>query len=177
MKLNLKTIVALSAVFVTIAFTSYGQSQNKVEQTGTQSGNITEIKEKMFYSRALEAAIWGMPLMNFDAMRQGYLRDAGAQYNDVIYFSQFANWKFQTTTPNNSTNYVMFFCTLKDGPVIVDIPVPEDAALFGSLISAWNKPLADVGNTEGSKGTGGKYLLMPPGYEGNVPAGYTAVPS
>ncbi len=72
MKLNLKTAATLSAVFVMTAFTSYGQSQNKVEQTGTQSEDITEIKNSITYSRALEAAIWGMPLMNFDAMRQGY---------------------------------------------------------------------------------------------------------
>ncbi len=179
-RLSIRTAAFLLAAAVAVVSASCNQPQGKGEKTEeakhAQSG-IDKIKHDLHYSRAVEAAIWGMPLMNFDAMRQAYFRDAGAQYNDVIYFSQFANWKFQTTTPNNSTNYVMFFCNLKDSPVVVDIPVPEDAALFGSLISARNKPLADVGNTEGSKGTGGKYLLLPPGYKGNVPAGYTAVPS
>ncbi len=138
--------------------------------------NITEIKNNVTYSRAVEAAVWAMPLMNFDAMRQAYFRDAGAQYNDVIYFSKFANWKFQTTTPNNSTNYVMFFCNLKDGPVVVDVPATGDAALFGSLISAWTVPMIDVGNTGEDKGKGGKYLMLPPGYKGTVPAGYIQVP-
>jgi hypothetical protein len=36
--------------------------------------------------RAVEAAIWGMPLVNVDAMRQPYFR-AGAKYNDVIFWS------------------------------------------------------------------------------------------
>jgi hypothetical protein len=41
----------------------------------------------------VEAAIWGMPLVNFDAMRQAYFRDAGAKYNDVMYWSKPSDWK------------------------------------------------------------------------------------
>ena len=29
--------------------------------------------------RAVEAVIWGVPLVNTDAMRQGYFRDVGAK--------------------------------------------------------------------------------------------------
>jgi hypothetical protein len=39
-----------------------------------------------FRSRAFEAAIWGQPIVTFDAMRQAYFRDAGASYNDVRFF-------------------------------------------------------------------------------------------
>jgi hypothetical protein len=38
--------------------------------------------------RAVEAAIWGMPLVNSDAIRQAYFRDGGAKYNDICYFSK-----------------------------------------------------------------------------------------
>ncbi len=173
MKLKFRTIAAILCMAV-MGFTSITglKAQDKIVD-----GSITEIKNNLFYSRAVEAAIWAMPLMNFDAMRQAYFRDAGARYNDVIYFSKFANWKFQTTTPNNSTNYVMFFCNLKDGPVVVKVPAAEDAALFGSLISSWTSPLIDVGNTGEDKGKGGKYLLLPPDYKGNIPADYINVPS
>ena len=30
----------------------------------------------------------------------------GAKYNDIVYFSKPADWKFQTTTPNASTYYI-----------------------------------------------------------------------
>ena len=33
--------------------------------------------------RAVDAAIWGQPIVSFDAMRQAYFRDARAKYNDV----------------------------------------------------------------------------------------------
>ena len=136
-----------------------------------------ELNRRTIERRAVEAAIWGMPLVNFDAMRQAYFRDADANYGDVLYFSRPADWKFQTTTPNNSTRYVMFFTNLKDGPVVVDIPAADHAALFGTLIESWQVPLMDVGNAGEDKGKGGQYLLLPPGYSATVPDGYIAVRS
>src|SRR3978361_372967 len=75
-----------------------------------------ELARRTVERRAVEAAIWGMPLANVDAMRQAYFR-AGAKYNDVIFWSNPNTWMNQTTTPNHSTSYVMFFVNLKDGPV------------------------------------------------------------
>jgi hypothetical protein len=37
--------------------------------------------------RAIEAAIWGMPIVSVDAMRQAYFRDAEAGHNDIFYLS------------------------------------------------------------------------------------------
>ncbi len=135
-----------------------------------------QLQERAVARRAVEAAIWGMPLVNVDYMRQAYFR-AGAAYNDVIYWSNPNTWMNQTTTPNHSTSYVMFFANLKDGPVVVDIPAAKDQALYGTLINAWNEPQINVGNTGQDKGKGAKYLLLPPGYDGEIPEGYVAVPS
>lgn len=135
-----------------------------------------QLKNNEMERRAVEAAIWGMPLVNFDAMRQAYFNDAKAQYNDVIYFSKDATWKFQITTPNNSTNYTMFFCNLNQGPIVVEVPAEEDAALWGTLIDSWNFPVADIGGRGIDQGNGAKLLLLPPGYEGDMQAGYTPVP-
>ena len=126
--------------------------------------------------RAVEAAIWGTPLVNVDAMRQAYFR-AGAKYNDVIFWSNPNAWMNQTTTPNHSTSYVMFFMNLKDGPIVVDIPAAKEQALYGTLINAWNEPLLNVGNTGYDKGKGAKYLMLPPNYKGTVPNGYIPVRS
>ncbi|MDD2058513.1 DUF1254 domain-containing protein [Pseudomonas sp. GD03860] len=141
------------------------------------SANQPEVGTRLLEGRALEAAIWGMPLANFNAMRQAYFRDAGAKYNDIMYWSRPSDWRNQTTTPNHSTLYVMFFVNLKDGPVVVDIPATRDAGLYGTLIDAWTTPLVNVGNNGDDQGKGGRYLLLPPGFEGQVPAGYIAVPS
>jgi hypothetical protein len=134
-----------------------------------------DLTQRTVERRAVEAAIWGMPLVSVDAMRQAYFRDAGAKYNDIIYFSKPADWKFQFTTPNASTHYVYFNFNLKDGPVVLDIPPAVGAGLFGSVMDAWEVPLTDVGAVGFDKGKGGKYLLLPPSYKQAAPAGYFPV--
>ncbi|WP_161564085.1 DUF1254 domain-containing protein [Cupriavidus lacunae] len=126
---------------------------------------------------AAEAAVWGMPIVSVDAMREAFFRDAGAEYNDIVFWSRPADWKNQTTTPNSSSLYVYFNFNLKDGPVALDLPAADGAGIFGSVLDAWQVPLADVGPAGEDEGKGGRYLLLPPGFKGDVPAGNIAVPS
>ncbi|CAB3793739.1 hypothetical protein LMG28688_03801 [Paraburkholderia caffeinitolerans] len=128
-------------------------------------------------SAAFDAAVWGMPIVSFDAMREAFFRDAGARYDDIVYWSRPADWKNQTTTPNSSALYVYFNYNLKDGPVVVDIPAENDVVVFGSLLDAWQVPLADVGHEGSDEGKGGRYLLLPPGFKGKAPAGFIPVQS
>ncbi|MCW8279204.1 DUF1254 domain-containing protein [Pseudomonas sp. PCH199] len=136
-----------------------------------------QLHTRMLERRAVEAAIWGMPLVNFDAMRQAYFRDAGARYNDVMYWSRPSDWKNQTTTPNHSTLYVMTFVNLKDGPVVLDVPATTTTGLYGAVLDAWTVPLLNVGSRGQDLGKGGRYLILPPGYEGDVPVGFIRVQS
>lgn len=166
---------------VLLLFSCGKQKQNDtVNQSESKSDSIfkpttEELTKRTIERRAVEAAIWGMPMVSVDAMRQAYFRDAGAKYNDIVYFSKAANWKFQFTTPNASTHYVYFNFNLKNGPVVVDIPAAVEAGLFGSLVGAWETPIADVGPAGEDKGKGGKYLLLPPDYKGNIPTGYISL--
>ena len=148
----------------------------------THTGSTTEsplhsadVAERTVARRAVEAAIWGMPIVSVDAMRQGFLRDAGGTYNDIVYLSKQADWQFQITTPNASSWYVYIPINTKDGPVVIDVPAAEGAGLFGSLNDAWQVAQADVGPTGEDEGKGGTYLVLPPGYEESVPAGYLPV--
>jgi hypothetical protein len=38
-----------------------------------------------FERRAVKAAVWGMPIVSVDAMRQAFVRDAGGKYNDIAF--------------------------------------------------------------------------------------------
>jgi hypothetical protein len=140
-----------------------------------QSFTSDELARRTIERRAVEAAIWGMPLVSVDAMREAALRDAGAKHNDIVYWSKPADWKFQFTTPNASTYYVYFNFNLKDGPVVLDVPPTVGAGLFGSLVDAWEVPVADVGPAGEDAGKGGKYLLLPPEFKEAVPTGYIPV--
>jgi hypothetical protein len=56
-----------------------------------QNFSSADLTRRTIERRAVEAAIWGMPLVNVDAMRQAYFR-AGAKYNDVIFWSNPNTW-------------------------------------------------------------------------------------
>lgn len=131
-----------------------------------------QLKENAQYRRAVEAAIWGMPIVATNAIRQGY-RDLGAEYNDIVYLSKVADWKFQTTTPNASTHYIYSaYSTEKDGPIVVEVPAAIGAGIYGQFCDMWDVPLAIAGPGGSDKGKGGKYLILPPGYKGRIPGGF-----
>ncbi len=53
---------------------------------------------------------------------------------------------------------------------MLELPAKTDkASLYGQIVDAWQVTLADVGPTGLDKGAGGKYLLIPPGYNQPIP--------
>jgi hypothetical protein len=145
--------------------------QNVPVRTVTFSSE--QLAQRTTKRRAVEAAIWGMPIVSFDAMRQAFFRDAKATYDNIMFWSRPGSWKLQCLTPNTSVRYVFSFInTSQAGPVVVELPATGDAALNGTIIDAWQVPLTDVGIAGEDQGKGGKYLLLPPDHRGDVPAGY-----
>ena len=140
--------------------------------TKTEHVAPSELTSRMLDRRAVEAVIWGLPLVGQHAVRQAAFRDGKANYNDIVWWPK-GSWKNQSPTPNVNTRYMYFFINTKqDGPVVVELPpaVPG-ASFYGTIEDAWYEPLRDIG----FEGKGGKYLVLPPDYKGKVPDGYTAV--
>jgi hypothetical protein len=138
-------------------------AQAKDSKFDLQQADLTD---RMTYHRAIDAAVWAMPLMNFKFYRDA-LADAGVGPNDVGYFAQLQDWRFQTATPNNTTPYIMNYWTIEDGPVVIEIPASiEGIGIFGTIMDAWQRPLDDVGAKGRDGGLGAKYLMVPPNYDG-----------
>ncbi len=134
------------------------------------------LNDNTYYRRAVETAIWGMPIVAAKAIRDGYENDLGAHYNDIVYHSKTADWKFQTTTPNASTYYIYAAYNItKDGPIVIEVPSADGAGIYGQLCDMWDIPLAIVGPGGEDKGKGGKYLIIPENYNGKIPEGYFSV--
>jgi hypothetical protein len=108
-----------------------------------------------------------MPIVSFAATRQAYFRDAGARYNDVVYWSKPADWRHQVVGANCTTLHAGFFVNLMGGPVVVRVPRSANTELLGSVVDAWNSPLVSIGRKGADHGEGGYYALLPPG---DVPA-------
>ena len=132
------------------------------------------IKEQVIYNRAFEAAIWGMPAVNYDLMLQEMLAKTSAKQNEIVYWSKPVDWHNQTLTPNPDAIYFMIFFNTKDvGPLVIDVPPAEGGSSFAANIdSVFQMPLEDAGPYGADKGAGGKYLILPPGYDQKPPEGY-----
>lgn len=136
-----------------------------------------ELAERAIHRRAVEAAIWGMPAVNYERMLQAVIEN-GAKINQVVYWSKPVNEKNQTLTPNPDTIYLNPFYDTTAGPMVLEIPpATEDNVMVGSFDVAWQNALADVGPAGEDKGKGGKYLITPPGYKEQVPEGYIVLQS
>lgn len=130
-----------------------------------------QIADNAIHRRAVESAIWGMPLVNFEAMNHVM---GGDNRNKFMYWSKLLDWRNQTLTPNPDLIYYMTFIDTKiDGPIVFDIPASDGANILnGNICSAWQVPLEDVGPFGADKGKGGKYLVLPLDYTDEVPDGY-----
>ena len=60
---------------------------------------------------------------------------------------------------------------------MLEVPAAVGAGLFGTIVDAWQVPLAHMGPSGQDEGKGGKFLLLPPDYKGEIPAGYFPVHS
>jgi len=151
----------------------------KTSQTLARTEKVlssADLAERTLQRRAVEAAIWGMPIVSFDAMRQAFF-NAGAKYGDIVYLSKPADWQLQLTTPNSSSLYCYLNYNIKDEPLVLELPAAVGAGLFGSILDPWQVPLADVGPAGEDQGKGGKYLLLGPDFKGEPPPGYFPVHS
>jgi len=136
-----------------------------------------ELTARTIHRRAVEAAIWGMPIVNFDLMYQAMARINGS-FNQIVYWSRLPDWKNQTLTPNPDSIYLIPFINTKDvGPVVLEIPPADNGTMVGSVMDCWQAAIEDVGLAGVDKGSGGKYLILPPNYKEKVSDGYIAMPS
>ena len=125
-------------------------------------------------SRAAEVFLNCIPAMSMYALREGQASVGADRSNKVCIFDGLMDSKSLVLTGNTSTMYAMGFLDLKnDGPTVVDLPT----GMLGILDDMAFHYMTDLGVAGPDKGKGGKFLILPPGYEGEVPEGYFVVRS
>ena len=129
--------------------------------------------------QAIALGKWGMPLVSFFAQKEANIRDMGALPNQILYWSQPFDHNNKILTPNDVVLYISASIETFDGPMVLEIPKSEEnIGLFGSIVDPFMVPLEDVGGARGiDKGLGGKILITPPGYSGEIPSEYLHIPS
>ncbi|MBI5582273.1 MAG: DUF1254 domain-containing protein [Deltaproteobacteria bacterium] len=135
------------------------------------------LRDELLFQRATQTYLWALPLINTLGMKIGSEKVFGAGYNVLPVWKKRLDAKTLVTTPNSDVIYAMSYVDLgRDGPLVFEAP-PN---LQGILLDFWQRPIpvdggrffGDVGLPGPDGGKGGKFLLLPPGYQGKVPKGY-----
>jgi hypothetical protein len=133
-----------------------------------------ETAQKLFdaldFQRACQAYLDFMPAMSMYSLLEGQEKGFGCmECSDLAVAADLLDATPYMLTGN--TESVYFSCIIdlkKDGPTVVEIP-PQ---VLGMANDAYFRYIVDFGMVGPDKGKGGKYLLLPPDYEGEVPEGY-----
>jgi hypothetical protein len=131
---------------------------------------VEKIYDNLDRSRALQAYLLALPIVNQAGMRDTLRRFGPDNQTDVIW-ENLVDSKTVELTANDNTVYSFIWLDTHKGPLVVEIP-PE---VLGLIDDFWYRWVGDVGITGADGGRGGKYLLLPPGHKGDIPAGYHVV--
>jgi hypothetical protein len=127
------------------------------------------LRDELFYQRAIHAFMTMLPALNVIGMRDGSEAAFGAGYNVLPIWKDRMDSRTWVPTPNADVIYSMSYLDLKEtGPLVVAAP-PN---VIGMFTDFFQRTITDVGAIGPDRARGGLYLLLPPGYEGHVPAGY-----
>jgi hypothetical protein len=99
-------------------------------------------------------------------IRKGML-SIGAEENTVVIFSDLMDAKSLFLTANADTIYYFSIVDLSKGPMVIEQPSHG----LGTINDMWFTWIIDIGLPGPDRGDGGKYLILPPGYDGPVPDG------
>jgi len=117
--------------------------------------------ENLDLNRGVQAFLDGMPASNFEAGRAGHIALGQKMANQVVIFDGLMDLE-------------------RDGPTVVEIPAGTGP---GIMVDSFTRNIIDMGPPGPHRGQGGKFLILPPGYdeasiEGLVPQGvYTVAQS
>lgn len=147
------------------------------EQNRPTAQTAKTLQEELVFQRAAQTYLWAMPLLNTMGMRDGFAASYKPTYNTMAIWEKRLDAKTLITTPNSDLIYGMLFVNLAEtGPLVFEAP-PK---LQGILLDMWQRPIpyddgkffGDLGLPGPDGGAGGKFLVLPPGYKGEVPTGY-----
>jgi hypothetical protein len=133
-----------------------------------------QLRDELYYQRAIHAYMTMLPALNVIGMRDGSEAAFGKGYNVLPIWKDRMDSRAWVPTPNADVIYSMSYLDLKEtGPLVVAAP-PD---VIGMFTDFFQRTITDVGAIGPDRARGGLYLLLPPGYEGPVPAGYFAFES
>ena len=123
---------------------------------------VEKVYDYLDTTRAMDTFLKGMPGASLKALIDGAHSLGAVEANEVMIFDKLMGAESLFLTGNSSTVYCIPDLDLKrDGPTVVEVP----DGLLGAANDAWFRYINNLP-------TAGKYLYLPPGYDGPIPDGF-----
>jgi hypothetical protein len=129
-----------------------------------------KVFDHLDFLRGVEVFLNCIPITSLEGMRAGHEVMGVQASNQMLIADQLLDSNPLFLTGNTDTVYCSGILDLeRDGPTVVEIP---PGCGPGTVNDAYFRFVIDMGAPGPDRGRGGAYLLLPPGYEDEVPEGY-----
>jgi hypothetical protein len=134
-----------------------------------------KVYDELDLQRATQLYLDMYPALSAHGLMKGWVRDLDMRDSSYINVTADRLDSSALVLTGNTESLYAFavFDLKKDGPTVFEVP----PGVMGPLDDHNFLFVTDIGPTGKDKGKGGKYLLLPPGYDGEVPDGYFVVRS
>jgi hypothetical protein len=133
---------------------------------------IQKLYDQLDLQRAAQAYLEFMPAMSMQAFFEIFDRDYGlSDPGHILVYTEPGAGKSDAIglTYNTESVYATTYLDLNvDGPTVIEVP----PAVLGMVDDGHMRYVTDLGIAGPDQGQGGKYLILPPGYEGEMPEGF-----
>jgi hypothetical protein len=128
------------------------------------AASAEKVLDSLDYVRGVDAFMNSFSGASAYAIRKGF-QSIGAGDNTVVIFSELMDSNSLFLTANADTIYNLAVLDLTKGPLVVEVPPNA----LGTVNDMWFGWIIDIGGPGPDRGQGGKYLILPPDYEGPLP--------
>ena len=128
---------------------------------------VETVYDNLDFQRGVQAFLTALPAASLSATRTG-IRSFGPDNQTMLITESLMDSHTLILTANTETVYTIGWLDTHGGPLVLEVP-PH---MLGFIDDFWERYVGDIGNAGPDKGKGGKYLLLPPDYVGDVPEGY-----
>jgi hypothetical protein len=130
-----------------------------------------KVYDNLDFLRGVEVFLNFIPAASIEGLRLGHVAMGATKSNQAVIFDQLLDSNPLFLTGNTDTVYCLAVLDLQtDGPTVVEVPPGSGP---GTVNDAFFRFVVDMGGPGPDKGKGGKYLIVPVGYKGELPkSGY-----
>lgn len=132
---------------------------------------VTKVYDNLDFLRGVEVFLNFIPAASLESIRTGLYSIGAKNSNQCVVFDKLMDSNSLFLTGNTDTVYASCVLDLqRDGATVVEVPARAGP---GTVDDAFFRFVTDMGMPGPDRGEGGKYLILPPDYQGdlNPPAG------